>query len=417
MGAIVLDTSKVNSYIIPNLTKTKNTMQDAYSTSVSLRNTLPSSFNYRSTVNEISNQIYNIRREISDIDTMISKKVESAKSIESKSESRASSISSLAARIGGVAGTVVGAAVGASTGGVVGTAVGAVVGNKVGSATVKALVNTGAKVFKGFTSLCKGIGEGIKAIGKTVCKVVKKATTFVKDKVFPILKNIGNKVASAFKWVGKQLMRTAATIVNLTTSLIEGIWSFIEAIGDVVLLAVGVVCSTVTLLSDVVQGLATGEWEWSATKAVWTKWIMPWVAYDWTSKLFDIAYENRLVGFLLCGPHGLFLKEADANAYKWAKRGETGYNIGKGIGYYVGVIIASIFTAGAASGATAASSTLINTTTSVVTGVGSLGKNSQKQFNSTLEVAKSENREVTGGEICFVADVPLDITRLISFDV
>ena len=46
MGAIVLDASKVNSYVLPNLVKSKNTMQDAYSTSQSLRNSLPSSFTF-----------------------------------------------------------------------------------------------------------------------------------------------------------------------------------------------------------------------------------------------------------------------------------------------------------------------------------------------------------------------------------
>lgn len=74
MGAIVLDTSKVNSYVLPNLNKSKNTMQEAYSTGQSLRNTIPRSFSYRSTVNDIVNQIYNIKREIGDIDTIVSKK-------------------------------------------------------------------------------------------------------------------------------------------------------------------------------------------------------------------------------------------------------------------------------------------------------------------------------------------------------
>ena len=60
MGAIVLDASKINSYVIPSLNKSKNTMQDAYSTGQSLRNSLPSSFKYRSTVSDIVNQLYNL---------------------------------------------------------------------------------------------------------------------------------------------------------------------------------------------------------------------------------------------------------------------------------------------------------------------------------------------------------------------
>lgn len=343
MGAIVLDTSKINSYVLPSLSKTKNTMQDAYSTSVNLRNTLPSSFNYRSTVNEISNQIYNIKREISDIDTMISKKVESAKSIESKQSSRLSGISNAASKIGSVVGTVAGAKIGMATGGVVGATVGAVVGNKVGSAVGKGLVNTGAKVVNGATKVAKGIATGIKNFGKAIwdgCKVVAKGVaSFVKNAVSGLAK-AAKAVWQGLKWIGKQIVRTAATIVNVVVSLVEGIVSFIEAIGDIVLLVIGGVCSIFTFISDLIQGIATGEWNWSATSAVWKKWILPWVGYDWTSKAFE--WQGKW-----------FINDL---AYKPFKRGETGAKIVKGVGYVVGVVIASIFTAGGAAAASSAAS-------------------------------------------------------------
>ena len=51
----------------------------------------------------------------------------------------------------------------------------------------------------------------------------------------------------------------------------EGLVSFIEAIGDVVLLVVGVVGSVVGMIIDLCQGIFLGEWDWSATGWVWKK--------------------------------------------------------------------------------------------------------------------------------------------------
>lgn len=341
MGAIVLDARKVNSYVLPSLDKSKNTMQEAYSTGQSLRNTLPSTFRYRNSVNDIVTQIYNIRKEINDVDTIITKKVERATAIERKGSSN---VSAIASKIGSIVGTIGGAAVGTSTGGIVGTVAGAVVGNQVGSAVGKALANTGAKIWNGATKIAKGIWNGIKKFGKAIwdggAKIVNSAASWVKDKALPWVKNAASAVWDGIKWVGTQILKTAATIVNVVVSLVEGIVSFIEAIGDVVLLVAGVVCSIFTAISDVIQGIATGEWKWSATSAVWKKWIMPWVGYDWTSKAF--AWQGDWI--------------INDWAHEPFKRGETGAKIVKGVGYVVGVVVASIFTAGAAGAAGAASS-------------------------------------------------------------
>ena len=64
MSTIVLDAGKVNSYVLPSLSKSENTMYQAYSTSQLLRNSLPNSFNGRGMVNEITTQIYNLKKEI-----------------------------------------------------------------------------------------------------------------------------------------------------------------------------------------------------------------------------------------------------------------------------------------------------------------------------------------------------------------
>jgi len=382
MGAIVLDASKVNSFVLPNLVKSKNTMQDAYSTSQSLRNSLPSSFAYRSTINDIVNQLYNIKREINDIDTMISKKVERAKTIENRNDNRASGIAKAASSIGSIVGTIGGAAIGARTGGVVGAAAGAYVGNKVGSEVGKALANTGAKIWNGATKVAKSIWGGIKDLGKSIwngCKkVAKSIASFVKEAVSGLVK-AAKAIWEGLKWVWNEvIVRTAASIVNFVVSLVEGLVSFVEALGDVVLLVVGAVCSIFTAISDVIEGCITGNWDWSATNAVWKKWILPWVGYDWTSKcLFDPLYNTK------------FGKWLDNNAYSPFKR-ENGfmYKVGKGVGYVVGVVVLTVVTFGAG-GVAASVGTQVGS--GLVAGTAALGKNTQSGYNSLTEEEKEDS--------------------------
>lgn len=115
--------------------------------------------------------------------------------------------------------------------------------------------------------------------------------------------------------------------------------------------------------------------------------------------MFDLAYEHNFMGW----------KTNDELAYGWAKRGEMGYKIGKGVGYYVGLAIATYFTAGAAAGAVAAgnagavATTIASASTTTIqagfVAAGSLGKNTQANYNAAVEVATAEGREVTMGEI------------------
>jgi len=411
MSAIVLDASKVNSYVLPSLNKSENLMQTSYSTSVSLKNSLPSSFSQRSAVNQIVNQIYNIKKEINDIEGIIDSKLASAKRIESKSESRVSSIASAASKIGSVVGAIGGAALGATTGSIVGTAAGAAVGSSVGSTVGKALVNTGAKIVDGAVKVGNTIWNGIKSIGSWIwdgCKKVANAvTSFVKQAVSGLVK-AAKAIWEGLKWVGKQILRVGATIVNVVVSLVEGLVSFVEAIGDFVLLVIGGVCSIFTAISDIITGCITGEWNWTATSAVWKKWIMPWVGYDWTSKAFE--WQGKWV--------------INDWTYKPFKRGETGAKITKGVGYVAGVVILTIVTFGAggaaagaasaagtgasaagATGATAlttsiASATSLSTTaviqigSGVVAGSASMAKNVQSGYNELSEEEKQSGAAI-----------------------
>ena len=393
MSGIVLDDSKINSYVLPNLAKAKNTIQDAYGTCNTLRNSLPGSYPSRSMVSSVLNKISASGRKVDDAREKVTLKMEYVKRIESKAEAKNASLASAASKIGTTVGMVTGAVMGA-TGGVAGTAVGAAVGATIGRKVTPALANTGAKIVDGVTSACKGLWDGAKALGTAIfdrCKkVAKSVSSFVKDAASGLSK-FAKAVWEGLKWTGIQIGRTLATVTNFAVSLLEGVVSFVEAIGDLVLLVVGGVCSIFTCISDVIVGCITGEWNWTATKAVWTKWIMPWVGYDWTTKAFDGVYSWAPFEFL------------NKSAYKPFQRGETMYKIGKGVGYVVGIVIASIFTAGAAgaaaggtsavaSGATsfasvAASPAMLNISTAAA-GLAKVGQSAQNGYNTLSDEEK-----------------------------
>lgn len=300
------------------------------------------------------------------------------------------------------------------------------IGNAVKTVAKKtwtAVKNTGAKIVNGVTKAAKGIWNGIKSVGSAIwngCKkVVKKVTSFVEEKALPWIKNVASGLWDGIKTVGSKIWsgikKVGATVANLTVSLVEGITSFVEAIVDFVFLAAGAVKSINTAIIDLGKGIFTGDWSFSTTGALWKKVVMPVVGFDATGKLFDLAYENRLVGYAMLGPAGLFLKEIDNEAADWAKRKDgIGYKIGKGVGYVAGIVVASIFTAGAAgaagagtagiSGGATAVSSFITTGTSTVSGTLTLSVSSgiiagttktaqsmQKGYNELSEEEKQDD--------------------------
>lgn len=531
MGSIVLDEIKVRNNVIPNLSRTKNIMQDAYSTCTSLRNSLPSSFSSRSMVSSIATKIASSERKVTDAYNNINFKMDYVKRIESKTESKVSSLASTASKIGtslgmitgaaiGSAGGVVGTAVGAATGAVVGKATGEIVGKivetgakvvknvvsgvknvvvgvfnffkdtgskiakgvksiwekaagkvkeiasktkEVVSSTFNKIKDTGAKVVKGVTSTVKkvvtttkdlavkagtSIAKGAKSVWNFISSTAKKVGNTVKDvttKAVKAVKNTGAKIVNGvkgffsdvddwFKKAGasvkkfftsviekienatkklidgvfnylkdlvehplKTLGKTLASVVNFGVSLVEGVFSFAEAIVDTAVIVVGGAVSIFTAAFDIGYGLAGGGWDFKATKGMWSKGLVPFIATDWTSKGFEAF------------PPFKFLNK---HSYDLFKRDGTIYAIGKGVGYYTGMIAATILTCGAASGAVGASSVSGAAATKVVGNItlktvaqagmgaaGSFGKNTQKNFSAAQEVAKAENRELSGMEI------------------
>ncbi len=403
MGSLVLDVSKVNSYVLPNLVKSKNILQNAYSTSNTLRNSLPSSFKYRSYVSDIVNQIYNIRREIVDVESMISKKIERAKNIERTRENKAVSISRMASQIGGFVGTVGGAVIGASRGGIVGATTGAVVGNKVG----KTIIDTGAKVTKSVISGVKNLGtsiiDGFKWIGTKAVSGVNSAVNWIEEKATSAYDWVADKfnkavdwgkkamdatgaffskvgstiwdgLKSAWNWVtdGENWKRLGASIANGVIAFVKGVVSLVEAIGDLVVLLGSAVCTVGTAIYDISSGLATGNWNWSATKGLW-KGTKAVVSYQWTNKAFDALYETKAGKWL------------DEYAYAPFKSDGIGCKILEGVGYVAGVIAVTVLTFGvggvALGGAASVSAGVSATTMAATATAAGMAKYTSEEWN------------------------------------
>ena len=401
MSSIVLDEAKVSSSVLPNLKNIKNTLAEvaklgnsvgkyASDSPVSSRSNTNAAA-VRSIASDLTKRLGTIGSNVNNVSVKLDAKLEKAKAIEKKNKSKISGIAAaVGAVVGGAAGAVTAGATGAAVGGAIGAAA-AVVTSKVVTSVGKALKNTCATVAKSVGNFFSNVWSGIKVIGEAIVnackKIAQKVVSFVKEKIAPIVKNIGNAILKGIVTIGKAIAKTAATIVNLAVSLVEGLVSFVEAIGDVVLLVVGAACSIVTAVADVIRGVCTGEWDWKCTSAVWKKWIMPWVGYDWTSKVFDGVEKINVF---------------DKWAWEWGKRkgGEgTVCKITKGVGYYTGMLIAATLTAGAASSVSAAAAAAGHATTATVlnvvantagvaqglaVGIASVGKNSQDNYNTTI---------------------------------
>lgn len=414
MGSMVLDVVRVNAFILPNLTKAKTTLNETakYGNSVqryagdspiSSRKNMNAA-RVRNLASDLTKRLGVISNNVNTITTKLDAKLEKAKLIEKKNKAKSTALSAAVGAVAGAAGAAIGAATGGIKGAVVGAAIGAAAGvaakkTNVFSSIGKALKNTGAKIAKNVGSFFSGVWKGIKNIGKSIVnackKIAKKVVSFVKEKIGPIIKAIGKGIVA----VGKFLFKTAATIVNFAVSLVEGVVSLVEALGDVVLIVVGGVCSIVTAVADIVRGLCTGEWDWKCTGAVWKKWIMPWVGYDWTDKVFDGVEKINVF---------------DKWAWDWGKRkgGDgTACKIVKGVGYVAGIIVASVFTAGAAgavtgvgsgvaggaaavaslgtaAGASVASSAAVTVASTAISGAAKFAQETQKGYNKLSDEEK-----------------------------
>ena len=211
-----------------------------------------------------------------------------------------------------------------------------------------------------------------------------------------MLKNIGAGIYKGLRVIGK----TLASIGNLVVSLVEGLVSFVEAIVDVGALLVGAVASIGGAIVDVVEGIATGDWKFDKTSAIWKKGIFPFIGQDWTGKAFG-AFEK--------------INPLEKYAWNWAKRnGGKGIacKITKGVGYVAGIVILTALTAGGGGAAVSAAQTATSAgastlsamgagasafvtsatsavgTSTAIAGLAKFGAETQKGYNSLSEEEK-----------------------------
>ncbi len=396
---ITLDESKVQSYVFPNIEKSKKYILDASNVIKTLNNVLPRDYYHLDDIRNCDSKLQIIAPSIDTIKNNINKKIETAEQIERKGNQKTGALASLAAAIGKGLVTTTGAAITTS---------------KIVSDAAKDIKNndtnkTGAKeTSKGFLSGLKSLGgklvEGIKNVGAKVVNGVKSVGTAIKSTITTAAKKVesaadwvGDKIKGAVDWGKKALEKTGAfvsnvgktlwsgaknlfnkavdfgkkvgaSIANAAISLVKGLVSLVEAIGDLAVLVVSGVGTIGTGIYDIGYGIATGNWDFKATKGLWdgTKSV---VSYEWTNKIFD-AFYNTEVG-----------KTLDKYAYAPFKSDGIACKIGEGIGYVAGVIAITIATFGVGGVAIGGASGVSATTMAMTATAAGIGKYTAEEWN------------------------------------
>ena len=235
----------------------------------------------------------------------------------------------------------------------------------------KGVLNAGASLVSGTVSLLTGnlggLFDSCKSIFKTACDIGKSFFSFVKK---------------SFDFVASFFASAVASVANLVMSLVEGLVSFVEAIVDAAAMIVGAVASLFTGLYDGINWIGSKIFGYefkSATKAMWAKVIMPFVGTNWTGKAFDALYTIPPFKWMESYAFGPFKRE-----------GGLIYKIGKGVGYTVGIVLATVATCGIAGGTSVVASLGSTGVSTAFAGLGAMGKNTQSGYNSLSEEEKQD---------------------------
>ncbi len=251
-------------------------------------------------------------------------------------------------------------------------------GNALGDVLVsvgKGVLEVGASIVSApinlLTGNLGGLFDNVKSIFNAAADIGKKVFSFAKE---------------ALEAIGHAFLSTAASIANLVMSLVEGIVSFVEAIVDAVVIVAGAVASLFTGLYDGINWIGSKIFGYefnSATKAMWTKGLMPFVGTNWTGKAFDAIYAAPPFKWIEDKAFGPFKRE-----------GGIVYEIGKGVGYTVGIVLATVFTCGVAGGTSIVGALGSTGVSTAFAGLGAMGKNTQKGYNNLSEEEKQNGASI-----------------------
>lgn len=348
---VAVDTSFVENKILPNYNDLILKLSSASNCSFSLKDNLPSSFLYYDKVSNIKNSFDYWKYEAGDIRFLIDEKISIIQSNESKYESQVSELASSFS----VGERVVQAFTNKSEGEETN------VESTTGSETVdgfisffKELTTVGIDFFVRATGPISSLAAGIVDLGKGI---------FTGDWSF-----------SSCAAVKASHTKGLASALNLGISLVSGAISFLEKILDGIFVGLGNVMVCFGRYLDVALDV-TIDGKFDGTETPFSDAIREFtvtvVGYCWTDWLFDEFYSIPII------------KAIDDNSYDSFKRGGTIYEIGEGVGYY---------------GAMTLCTSLTGMPAWLVTGVASLGKNSEKRFSKLKSNTESDESKVTAGE-------------------
>lgn len=197
---------------------------------------------------------------------------------------------------------------------------------------------------------------------------------------FPRAYNVGCKIVEGVKWLFsnvvvplfKLTIRTAATVVNMAISFVEGLVKLIGSILDAVFIVGGGIVSVLGLVIDLAYWIyvkLTGNddgYRPCAAKEIMEA-TMSIVAEQPVENAFRSFYENNVIG-----------KNLDKYAFGPFKNAGTGSKIVQGIGEISGIVVLTIATMGifgavagggaaaGAAGSAAATSTTVSSTTATI---------------------------------------------------
>ena len=197
---------------------------------------------------------------------------------------------------------------------------------------------------------------------------------------FPKAYNVGCKIVEGVKWLFsnvvvplfKLAVRTAATVVNMAISFVEGLVKLIGSILDAVFIVGGGIVSVLGLVIDLAYWIyvkLTGNddgYRPCAAKEIMEA-TMSIVAEQPVENAFRSFYENNVIG-----------KNLDKYAFGPFKNAGTGSKIVQGIGEISGIVVLTIATMGifgavagggaaaGAAGSAAATSTTVSSTTATI---------------------------------------------------
>ena len=197
---------------------------------------------------------------------------------------------------------------------------------------------------------------------------------------FPIAYNVGCKIVEGVKWLFSNVVvplfkfavRTAATVVNMAISLVEGLVKLVGSIFDAVFIVGGGIVSILGLVIDLAYWIyvkLTGNddgYRPCAAKEIMEA-TMSIVAEQPVENAFRSFYENNVIG-----------KNLDKYAFGPFKNAGTGSKIVQGIGEISGIVVLTIATMGifgavagggaaaGTAGSAAATSTTVSSTTATI---------------------------------------------------